>query len=723
MEQTNLSIERIEIEQFKKIRDLVIEPAKEGNLFFGSFRSGKTSLCEFIQFILYGADSVALARDNAEDAKGRILFSCGDKTFLCERSVTQGKEELVFTQGTEEGAIAMDKTPGEFLTGMDQDSFDLINYFKQARYETPFFKPKFSFLNQISSFHKDTENIYRDLIVAQEKASFYKNKEKNGTLDRLYKEKADLEEKIAKRPEWESRAQEYTASLAEIAQKLDENDKRCVLLKADMARFSDDLQISRNKENAQEKHKSIIAKEKQLRLATYDVTHKIGLLSKDELEEMKEDYGNLSLSVTALSDARAALTSAEETLSYHNRLFTGKQTVEHYAAEKKRISRFRLWKLILQIAGIALMGLGACLYFLLNFMQFDFITCIAVGITTALCGVASLSVSTVCTNSIRRILAENGKDSLAKFNEFYETLCAHDKTTQVYRDKVISAEENCKIKAREKEDVTEAIRRRISALGYKEEDGELIAICDQIIEANDALYDLQSDLEEEKSEYNALLSTDVKRETLAVSPEFTALQKELNFLSAQNDSIFKKKATLSARLQEAQDNLAVSCEEIRTKLDVLKEKICEEEKEFEVLDLNLTLATAAKDRFEKALKETLTESINQKISFVLGEGERFLFDENFELCFCDRNSVLPLIAAGGGVITEMGLLAFRLSLAELMKKTHLPMIFDDSLAMLSPEAAFKLYKVLKETCSQFFIATSSEALIEICGDCAKVFSL
>ena len=82
-----------------------------------------------------------------------------------------------------------------------------------------------------------------------------------------------------------------------------------------------------------------------------------------------------------------------------------------------------------------------------------------------------------------------------------------------------------------------------------------------------------------------------------------------------------------------------------------------------------------------------------------------------------------MISAGGGMITEMGLLAFRLSLAELLGKNHLPMIFDDSFAMLSPDATLSLYEVLKETCSQFFIATSSAPLLESVKEGAAVFVL
>ena len=146
-------------------------------------------------------------------------------------------------------------------------------------------------------------------------------------------------------------------------------------------------------------------------------------------------------------------------------------------------------------------------------------------------------------------------------------------------------------------------------------------------------------------------------------------------------------------------------------------------REYESLELSLSLASARKNKFETALKERLTRSINAKTAFALGEGESFLFDDKFELCFRDRNSVLPLISLGGGMISELGLLAFRLSLAELLGKTNLPMIFDDSFALLSPEGANSLYQVLCDTCSQFFIATGSETLLNACRDSAKVISL
>ncbi len=723
MDQTKLSIVKIEIDSFKKIRNLTIEPEEGANLFFGSFRSGKTSLCEFIQFALYGADSVSLARDNAEDALGRIFFSDSDRQYLIERSLIAGKEICNFVMLPEKKRVETELSPGEYLTGMDWDSFDLITYFKQARYETPIFKPKFSFLKQISSFHEETQTIYQDEVLWKEKKDAFRNHEKSGLLDRLMEEQERLQKEILERPDWEAEAEKCTQSIAEIVAKLDENDRRSVLLKADMASFSDDLKLSRNKENAQDLHRRLQAKEKQCRILAFNVTKKIGLLTEEELDDMKSDYNRLSLAETALAEARTALSSAEENLVFHKKLFSEHDNKEHYEAERARILQNKRNRLIVMLLGIVFMAAGASLYFVLHFLNYKLITSLALSGAVLLLGVALEFVSTVFSGTIKKILAENDKASLSDFYEYYDRLCAHDKTTQVYLDQVEHLAENCKMKSDAKEVIVSLIFEKISSLGYKESDGDLVAICDQIIEANDSLYDLKHEIAEDGAQYRALLSEDVENETLEVSPEFAALQKELAFLSVQNDSLYKKKTLLSSRLQEANGHLYKSEEENMEALSRVQEQIEVQIREFEATELNYTLALARKERFENDLKETLTRSINQKISFVLNEGESFLFDENFELCFRDRDSVLPLIAAGGGVVSEMGLLAFRLSLAELLGKTGLPMIFDDSFSMLSMDAAEKLYQVLQRACSQFFITSSSEDFLGLCKSSAKAFLL
>jgi len=724
MNSQQLFVEKIEIEEFKKIRNLSIEPTKGANLLFGSFRSGKTSLCEFILFCLYGADSVAFARGNAEDALGRIYLNLDGNRLLLERRVTAGKENVSFVDLNASCEVdTSGETPGKYLTGLDQDSFSLITYFKQSRYETPLAKPKFSFLNHVASLSPETQSIYRDAMLAREKKAGFRNAQGTGSLDLLLSEQAQLRSQLENQPKLEEEEKSCNASLSEISDKIDENDRRCVLIKADMAGFEDDLKLSRNKENADDLHKSILAKEKEARILNFDLTGKIGKLSREELETLKNDYNRLSLAVTALTEARLALSASEENLAFHQRLFTEEESESYYFGEKAKIQKFRFWKTFMQIAGILLMACGASLYFLLDYLKYSFIPCLASGLSVLLFGVATLCISTVFTGAIRKVLEKNGKASLGEFNDFYDKICAHAKTTQVYRDKVRSDEEICKQKSSDKNRVHDTIAQKVFSLGYTEDDGELLAICDEIIEANESYFDLMDEIDDEKARYDAILSKDVEGTSRTVSPEFSALQKELAFLTAQNDSLYKKKALLSARLQEIHSVFSGDPEELQASLTKLEEAIAEENRAYEMASLNEALCSAQKENFENDLKVLLSEKINDKLSFLLSEGESYLFDEDFELCFCDKKSILPLISLGGGIIAELGFLVFRLTLAEILQKNHLPMIFDDSFATLSMDSAKELYTIIRSSCNQFFIATSSEDMVSLCRETATVFVL
>lgn len=723
MSYSKVSIRSIEIERFKKIRNLNLEPKEGGNLFYGSYRSGKTSLCEFIQFVLYGSRAVALARDNAEDAMGKIVFEADGKLFSVERSVIAGCEESVFLNLTDGESPETELTPGEYLTGLDEDDFDLITYFKQARYESPVFKPKFSFLHRIASFGEDTKNLYEEYLSEEEKKNQYTNAQGTGLMDRLCAERDALKQELEDRPSLEEEAESCAKSLADIARHLDENDRRCVLLKADMAGHADDLQLSLNKENAEELRGQILAKEKKMRFLSYNVANKVGKLERAELEELKEDYNRLSLAVTALNESRMALSAAEENLSFHEGLFVGDDTEEHYYEAKRSIRRAKAGRLILRILGGLMLAGSVPLFLLFSHLHYSHTVSLACGGASGILGVALICVSMLFTSMIRKVLAENGKESCHALYEFYDRLVAHGKTTHVYRDQVMMDRARMEKREEEHRTVQAQITEKVSALGYTEEDGEILAICDDIIEANDSLYDLEEEIEADKKEYTRLLSVDVSRTDLAVSPEFAALQKELAFLSVQNDSLYKKKALISARYQTVQELLSHDPEQLKEQLSLLTEKIEAISEEEVESTARYRAAKEKKDAFEGRLKEEMAKNINEKLRFMLGEGESFLFDDHFELCWCDQRSVLPLIRAGGGVISEMGLFAFRLTLAQFLKKTDLPMIFDDTFATMDPAAAGAVYAILRENCSQFLIASSSPDVYRLCQNTAKIFPL
>lgn len=723
MDFKNLVIEKIEIKQFKKIRNLCVEPGKRCNLFLGSSRSGKTSLCEFVQFALYGADAVSLARDNAEDAMGSITFSSDNGTYTVERNVISGNESFFFYKENKDFPVETNLTPGEFLTGMDLDTFDLISYHRQAKYEAPISRPRFSILNQIASISEETHDIYRDLLILKEKRRAFCNEEKDGALDVLLKKEEELNTELSNYPLLLSAIEDDQAAIGEIREKIDDNERQCVLLKAQMAEFSDELKLLQNKENAEDLHRKILAGEKKLKILNYELNNKIGKLSKHDLNQMKQDYNKLSLSAINLNEARTALSAAQENLTYHENLFKGKYSRENLDEIKKSLNKKKTGRLLICILGTLLLSGSAALGLFLHHKGFDLITTIGVIGALLLCGIATLCLSTLFTASIEKILAKLDLQNVPEFNELYEKVCAHSKTTQVYREELANCESKVALRKKEKDQVIQRISQKIKSLGYDEKDGEILAICDDIIEANDTFYDLEVDIDLDKAEYKRMLSGGVEDENATISEEFLNLQNKLNFLTAQNDALYKKKAVLKGKIQEAQEKTVRSPEVIEKELASLNTELIRVKFEFESADMNYALAKAKKDKFESDLKKVLTKKINERMKFLLSEGESFLFDEEFELCFCDQNSVLPLVAAGGGVISEIGLIAFRIALAELMGKTGLPMIFDDSLAGLSLEDSKEFFCGINQTCSQFFIATSLQEHAELCDADSKVIVL
>lgn len=721
MDGSAYAIERIEIERFKKIRDLVLEPGAGANILFGGYRSGKTSLCEFIRFALYGAEAVSFPKGTGEDALGTLLFRRGEELYSIRRSLVGEKEDLSFTDSVTGIDVETDLSPGQYLLGLDRSAFDVIAYFRQARYEAPVFRPDIAILDQIASFRPETENVYRDYLTSKAKTEAISNEEQTGSMDLIEAKLKNVREDLDQRPQQAEKILDDEAALREIAARLDENEKRCVLIKADMAKYEDDLQLSRNKENAAELKRDIQAKEKRLRLLKFDVSSKIGALDRKETEELKQDYNRFSLALTELGEARNKLAAAQETLAFHESLFTGRDSAAHYDEEWERIRREKKKRLAFHVTGVVMIALGAALGLMLYFLNFEAAVCFACAGALALCGAALFAAGRLNTLAIRRVVSENGREDLADFAAFREKLAAHAKTAQVYREAVAEAKEACTEKERALGRIRARIEQKLHALGHESEE-DLLAACDEIILSNESVFDLEDEIRADWSEYLTRLAKDVERDSLEVSPEFDALQKELIFLTKQIESLTRRRDAIQAELEELRTR-STNAEPLLEEAAKLEEALRREQHLLEVAKIDLSLAETNKLRFENALKEALTAGINRRLSFLLKEGESFLFDERFELCYKDQESVMPVLSLGGGQLAETGLFAFRLGLAELLNKNDLPMIFDDPFSNCGTEEIRQLYRILTECCGQFLLSTASREVVDLCGDSAKLLTV
>lgn len=713
-------IEKIEIRKFKKIENASFDLTPDANVFYGGLASGKTSVAEFLVFLFYGADAVFLPMRRSEDFDGTVTLICRGERYTLTRSLVGGRETVSFT-GPSGEPVSCETTPGEYLTGMDKDTFDLAVFFEPGRSGAHLKGAGRSILERIAGTRPETGRLYSESTALEKELKQLCNEEKSGSLDRVKEKKDGLLRLIEQKPALEKELAECRETISRIETKIDENDKRVVILKADLAGFTDDQKLLENKENAQALKRDIQLKEKKLKLLNFDLNGKIGKLSRPQLEELKEQYNVLSLSISELSEARSHQTVAEEHLSYHRSLFSDAPAEDRFDEARKDLRINRTSAGVMRVIGIVMIAVGVLAGVLLAVFGQGFALALSAAVSLALVGVACFFLSRIFRASIRRILSEFSKDSIGDFEREFELLKAHAKVEEIYSDLARSARRECEEKAAQTAESENAISRSLATLGYTEEDGEILAICDDIIEANETYFDLEDDIETEKKEYDELLRADVSRDNTELSAEFVSLEKELDFLSRQNESLVRRRAALE---KQGENILGLLRDEKETaaEIEALSREEEELQKRYRSLQIDRTLTESRKAEFEKALKVLLESRVNEKLAFRLAEGERYVLDENFELCYSENDRVLPFSGTGSG-IEELGYLALRLSVAELLTGESDLFIFDDPFAFLDSQTAKDLAASLTRLHGQSLVTTSSEEVVHVLDGAARIFPL
>ncbi len=144
-------IENIRIKSFGRLSDFSVDLARGMNVFEGDNESGKSTLAEFIKFMLYGMQSKAVGdRELSERKKyiswdtsmaaGSMTVDCDGKKILIERSIiaaTDGagvvsyKESLRMTDAETGAQLHRGKNPGEVLLGVPEDIFSGTAFIRQ----------------------------------------------------------------------------------------------------------------------------------------------------------------------------------------------------------------------------------------------------------------------------------------------------------------------------------------------------------------------------------------------------------------------------------------------------------------------------------------------------------------------------------------------------------------------------------------------------------------
>ena len=142
-----MKIERIHIDSFMGKKDFSLEFASGINIIRGDNESGKSSVAEFIKFMLYGASARGSSGEVSERAKylsfgetsfgGQMELQTKSGRYRIDRTVVSGqsgfRESLSITDLEKKTTVFKGENAGEALLGIPEEVFEKAAYISQEK--------------------------------------------------------------------------------------------------------------------------------------------------------------------------------------------------------------------------------------------------------------------------------------------------------------------------------------------------------------------------------------------------------------------------------------------------------------------------------------------------------------------------------------------------------------------------------------------------------------
>ncbi|MBQ9543579.1 MAG: hypothetical protein IJV00_00465 [Clostridia bacterium] len=680
-------IKKIYIKQFKSLSDLTLEPSGELSEFSMPSAEAAGDVCGFVRGMLYGDGEM----------KGFIEIETDGVTV---KIASDGEDRIVVPPEALEGAA----TPGEALTGLDADVFGELFNISVDQGETRQIPPEN--LDACLKRFGAPEGLFSSIEKLDREKERFTNKNGDGESDLAIARHRELTEKCdavhligAKRAELENQILSYD-------ERLDENAKRSIILKADMKNYTDDIKLLENRENASQLKNEIQANEKKLRIFRYEAEKEIPLPQPGELSDIKRLYSEFSRVKAELSDSANQLVSARENLEFHKKIFDHEDfDADSVLKQYDTINRNRKRRfLFLILTGV--FALAAVVTFIVLTLNpgsktlFDAL----VGLSVFIVGLICFVISDIFSKKTEIILDKLKIRTKKEFDGLHEKLNAHRKTEVLYTEQVTRCEKQCSVFTRLSDDCLDKLRRLLSYTGLDLGSSQDVSnICDRLISNCDTISELERQIDQQKQTYNKMLKNNVEKEELVVSKEFAALERELDFVNRQNASLMSKKASVNEQL--------AALDEEEKKIEEFAEELAETDRKIEALSKEYNAVCSKQNpllRQAKEVREKLSGAIcptaDKLLANILRPGEQFSLSKR----------MLPQIVLDGKpleqevsrrYLSQMASLVYRLMLSMVLLK-KCPLIFVDGFSFCDKKTAEDIVNRLKSSSHQIISLTS-----------------
>ncbi len=721
-----MRIEKIHIDSFMGTSALDVDFARGVNIIRGDNESGKSTVSEFIKFMLYGAAARSADGSMPERQKylsfdessfgGYMELYAKGQHFRIDRSVSRGqsgfRESVTVTDLDKKTQVLKGENPGEALLGIPENVFRKAAYISQEG----------EAYTGGSDLGAAIENL---LFSADETVSTDK------ALKRLDALRVSLLHKNGKGGKLFELANEREALLGRLEKALGENGE---IIAKEGSLGETERRISENKteylraKKLCELYDNYIA---HTRFQKLDETKADTARLEEELSELENSFGgfvpdgeylgrlrgiseqvqNLAMSVATArkkhESAMLARASADETITEDvgsEELLNAVKT----ASGKRRFARL-LFILggIMAAAGISLL----CIVFL---MKLESMLYIAAGGALAV-GALLIALGFVKTRGLDTLLSaygvENEHELMEKVKELDENAAQKRDAIILAREKESNARALLENEEKRLADMKETFSREAARIGKSGDDRELFSSVERYIARITELSEqisVLSDRRERLLNETAAYDRESVSEMLSAAGDYSVFEKlDITEYSRKRDFCENAIAALEIKKGELEKSLAAlraTAEDpalIKSELD----ELCKTESETKIKYEAAALAMRSLENASAGLRTRVSPRLAEyagKLMGVMTEGKytELLVDGDMALTFLSKGGAHAVDYLSKGT-RESAYFALRLALCDLVcKEERLPLVLDECFAHADDKRTKQMLRILMALASE-----------------------
>ncbi len=231
-----MKIKNLSIGAFGKLSDKSFDFSDGINVIYGENEAGKSTICSFIKYMLYGFsskskeisvnDKLKYTPWNSETVFGSATLSAGGKNLRIERK-TGAKSSLSVYDADSGDKLDFGKTPGEELLGVDETAFSKMAFIRQTDVSGGGMAGLSASVQNIVYSADETVNVEKARKKLVELRNLFYNKSRStGKCFELKKKIDELEKSLDSSAETHRSLISAESKLASTRERIEENKKK-----------------------------------------------------------------------------------------------------------------------------------------------------------------------------------------------------------------------------------------------------------------------------------------------------------------------------------------------------------------------------------------------------------------------------------------------------------------------------------------------------------------